>query len=297
MCDYVEKPPTAITTGRHRKYGFTLNNYTEDDVKTVRSWITPSKYLVFGYEIAPKTGTPHLQGFVHFINARCFSSMKKKLPRAHYFMIRGTDEQNQTYCKKGGKFEEYGEPSKQGKRNDIQIVREMVNEGKSLHECYNIVTSYQSAKFAQLYHQAVHDMGYDKREQPTVIWLYGSTEVGKTRWAFDNYPNIQNLQYENGFFQGLRVNHDAVLIDDFRKDFCKFHYLLKILDRYPMTVNIKGGQLWWRPKVIIITCPYHPEVVYETREDIKQLTRRITHIINCDEIKNISNLISIEGCQ
>jgi hypothetical protein len=289
MSHCVEKPK------RQRRWAFTVNNYTEKDVDVIRSWNKSAKYLIFGKEKAPKTGTPHLQGYVHFINAKCFSSMKKKIPTIHLEVAKGNDAQNKDYCSKDMIFEEYGEPTKQGKRTDIDLVKQMIKDGKDLHECYEVATSYQSAKFAQLYHQSHYDNG--DREKPTVIWLHGSTGTGKTRWAFDNYPNIQNVSYHNGFFQGLRVKHDAVLIDDFRKDFCKFHYLLKILDRYPMTVNIKGGQLWWKPKVIIITCPYDPETVYDTREDVKQLTRRIDHIINCDEIKNISNLIYISGCQ
>ena len=71
-----------------------------------------------------------------------------------------------------------------------------------------------------------------------------------------------------------------VIIDDYRADFCKFHTLLNLLDRYPYQVQTKGGHLQFNPKTIYITCPSHPEVIWSSRtaEDIQQLLRRITEI-------------------
>lgn len=287
MSNCVEKPKTS----RHRKYCFTINNYDDDDVKKVMTWVKPSKYLIFGYEIAPTTGTKHIQGYVHFINAKCFSSMKKLIPKIHLEPAKGNDTQNRNYCIKGGNYEEFGECSKQGKRSDIDTIRDAIKSGKNVRDCYEIATSYQASKFAENYYRVYHDT--KRTKPPLVLWLYGSTGCGKTRYAFDNYPELHNVAYHNNFFQGITPDHKVVLIDDFRKDFCKFNYLLKILDRYPMVVNIKGHEMNWKPETIIITCPYHPEEVYNTREDVGQLTRRITHIINCDEIKNINSYISI----
>lgn len=52
-----------------RRFSFTHNHYTEDDVKrymdpaSLHPWID---YIIFGYEICPTTKTPHLQGYVEF---------------------------------------------------------------------------------------------------------------------------------------------------------------------------------------------------------------------------------------
>ena len=64
-----------------------------------------------------------------------------------------------------------------------------------------------------------------------------------------------------------------------RRDFCKYHQLLKILDRYEYRVETKGGSRQLRARKIAITAPYPPEEMYETREDINQLLRRIDRII------------------
>ena len=44
-----------------RNFIFVLNNYTEEDVERLTKF--PCRYIVFAKEIAPTTGTPHLQGY------------------------------------------------------------------------------------------------------------------------------------------------------------------------------------------------------------------------------------------
>lgn len=57
--------PTAGGGARSRNWVFTINNWTEDDYRRLRVLGTASGtvYLCFQPEIAPQTGTPHLQGY------------------------------------------------------------------------------------------------------------------------------------------------------------------------------------------------------------------------------------------
>ena len=49
---------------KHRKWCFTLFNYTEHDINTMKNYFkSPTKYM-FGVEICPTTGKKHLQGYV-----------------------------------------------------------------------------------------------------------------------------------------------------------------------------------------------------------------------------------------
>lgn len=50
-----------------RRWSFTLNNYIDDEVSTVKANATNYKYLIFGYETAA-TGTKYLQGFIIYKN-------------------------------------------------------------------------------------------------------------------------------------------------------------------------------------------------------------------------------------
>ena len=79
------------------------------------------------------------------------------------------------------------------------------------------------------------------------------------------------------WFEGYD-GHKKVLIDDMRKDFMKFHELLRLLDRYPMRVEQKGTSRQFVANHIIITSAYNPAMLFETREDIHQLLRRIDNI-------------------
>jgi len=72
--------------------------------------------------------------------------------------------------------------------------------------------------------------------------------------------------------------HEEVIIDDMRKDFLKFHHLLKLFDRYPYRVQFKGGSRQFLAKTIIVTTCYSPEEMFNNREDIQQLLRRINTI-------------------
>ena len=51
----------------------------------------------------------------------------------------------------------------------------------------------------------------------------------------DIYTCLDNYKFWEGY-----DGHDNVIIDDIRGDFCKFHQLLKLLDRYKhIKLNIK----------------------------------------------------------
>lgn len=124
----------TVRRNRAKRWCFTINNYTEDDILRLRN-ATDHKYLVFGREIAPETGTRHIQGFIHLGNAKEFSSVKSLIgPTAHIERAKGTDKQNQTYCKKDGDFEEFGEPTGQGHRGDLEEITSAIVNGATDRE-------------------------------------------------------------------------------------------------------------------------------------------------------------------
>jgi len=92
---------------------------------------------------------------------------------------------------------------------------------------------------------------------PVVYWFHGPTGSGKTRKAIEigeaagsYWISNRDLQWFDGY-----CGQKVAIIDDFRRDFCTFHYLLRLLDRYNLDVPIKGAESRWMPEVIIITCP------------------------------------------
>lgn len=262
---------------RARDWVFTINNYTDEDLKQLEKAEKDCQYLIYGFEKGEK-GTPHVQGYVEFKNPRQLGGVKQIIgERGHYETRKGTMEEARKYTKKEGNWIERGETTKtkQGKRTDIDEIKKAVKEGKNMGEIIDNIQNYQQLKYAEglLKYQKC-----TKTRNVEVIWKYGETGTGKTREAIeeagdDYWISGKSLRWWEGY-QGQKT----VIIDDFRKDFCTYHELLRILDIYPYRVEYKGGSTWLMATKIIITSAFHPTKVYETREDIQQLLRRITDI-------------------
>lgn len=240
-------------------------------------------FFVGQRERCPDTGRIHWQAYIRLSQQSSFTAVKAWLPGAHIEDAKGNEDQNIAYCSKedtrvSGPYEQ-GVRAKPGKRKDIDTVRDMVKAGKRICDIADTVSSYQALRFAEKYItlQPVPD-----REAPLVYWFHGSTGGGKTRAAWararecraDVWCSHDTLQWFDGY-----TGQAYVIIDDFRGSSCKFSFLLKLLDRYPLMVPIKGGYVRWLPEVIVITSPLKPKYVYnKSSEDIQQLTRRIHHV-------------------
>lgn len=110
------------------RYVITVNNYgthghlTEEQV-IVKLTADNVVYGVYGREVAPTTGTRHLQVFVIFNRARRVSAVRREWRGCHCELARGTSAQCRDYSKKDGDWEEFGTfPSQQGARNDLTLA-------------------------------------------------------------------------------------------------------------------------------------------------------------------------------
>ena len=287
-----------MSNQRFRNFCFTLNNYTNEELKYIQELgLKEYRYIIVGQEIAPSTGTPHLQGFVIWNNAKSLKASIKKLPkRAHVEVCKGTPYENYMYCNKDGNvvWEHGDRPEKvgQGKRNDLLEIKNKIKNNiniKTLLEEDDIV-NYQQLKYAE-YLKKYYEVKRDWKTE--VKWYYGATGTGKTKTAYEEM--VEEAQNEDNIYFSMDTGkwwegYDAqeyVIIDDMRADFLKYHQLLKLLDRYPYKVETKGSTRQFVAKKIIITSAYHPGEMYQTREDLGQLIRRIDIIKEFKE--NLTN--------
>lgn len=276
---------------RARNYIFVINNYGETDIATIHEIAADAKYCIYGKEIAPSTGTPHLQGYIMFNNARYFNSVIKMFEPNHVEIAKGSPWDNFVYCSKENNFTEIGErPKGQGKRIDIEKIKEDLDNGANLSEVVKNCNNYQQLRFAETYSTYIPN----KRDtKPEIMWIFGPTGVGKTHIAYellgndDTWISGGNLRWFDGY-----NGQKNVIIDDFRKDFCTYHYCLRLFDKYPMRVEVKGGSRPWVPNKIVITCPYNPEDLYDNREDVNQLLRRLDAVVY---LPKQGEYISIKG--
>ncbi|AGA18383.1 hypothetical protein [Citataivirus sanlemaris] len=259
----------------------------EQDLLWFKNLTTTSqiRYFVMGRELCPTTGKLHFQGYISYNNAKTFQQTKKwfQLDKIHIAPAKGNDFQNQVYCSKEHLLIEIGEPIKQGKRSDIVRAIDIITQTNSVSAVLEEVNNYQAVRHCELW------LKYKEPCRPVqsinVIWIHGSSGSGKTRKVYDdNSGNEIFTPTSHKWWEGYD-GHQVVLIDDIRRDFCKFHELLKLLDIYPFRVETKGGSRQVQFKTIYITAPYSPIEMWEGRcdEDLLQLTRRITQTIDIDD--------------
>lgn len=140
------------------RWVFTLNNYSQDDVRRAERWITAERcvYGVVGREVAASTDTPHLQGFLHLKNKCRMSGLRKNLFKtAHYEVARGSDEENQKYCKKGGDVVvEVGQPAvKIGTNKSYLVANEIADRVSRGEELSDVLES--DSKYLEAYYKHI----------------------------------------------------------------------------------------------------------------------------------------------
>lgn len=273
-----------------RNWCFTLNNYTNDEKNSLTALGTELsfniRYLIFGEEKG-ENETPHLQGYISFEKRKSFGVVKRLISeRAHLESAKGNPEQNKDYCSKGENIQEFGKlPAGAGARNDLVKVAEACQNGasfKEIAEDFPSATLRYSTGIIRL--KQVFAKG---RSAPAELWcLWGKTGTGKTRrvWEFADFDMLW-VHPGDRWFDGFD-GQPAVLFDDFDGSWFKITYLLKLIDRYPFTVPVKGAYVNWAPKVIYFTSNLHPKEWYpQAKEEHRRaLIRRFNefgHIQEC----------------
>lgn len=82
-----------------KRWVFTLNNYTEDEVKLLNEFLSSNSSYIMAEE-SGEEGTKHLQGFINFNKKVRFTFIKKEFPRIHLEKARKNNDTNIKYCMK-----------------------------------------------------------------------------------------------------------------------------------------------------------------------------------------------------
>lgn len=170
-----------------------------------------------------------------------------------------------------------------GTRSDINVVKEIVDNGGNITDVINHANSYQALRFGQI---ALSNRKPTRDWKTKIYWVWGHAGVGKTAFCFQHsigrtWINHGNLQWFDGY-----NGQETVIFDDFRQDQCKLAWFFRLTDRYEQMVPIKGGFVDWCPKIILVTCvmPPNEAVMSESHDpDNIQLLRRIDKVIHLTE--------------
>lgn len=312
---------------RSKFWCFTINNpYVEKDRLLLPQW-EGMLYRVHQLEKG-KEGTSHYQGFVIFEKRITLPSLKK-LPggeRAHWERMLGTPEQARDYCMKedtrqegpweAGDWKEISKIVGKGKRSDLLLIQEKIDEGQPLHEIYqeHFSTCASFFKFFERYKFLKEFEEAQKEREIKVILYWGVAGSGKTYSAFKNNPGCYILRKGNGanlWFPGY-TGQKTIIFDDFDGSWMGISTLLRLLDVYPLHVEDKGSSTpaQWTKVIITSNQPiedWYPEAYQKCPERLEAVKRRIHEIKFFDkkwepgpldkftESRNLCHVAQVEG--
>lgn len=275
----------------NRAWCFTLNNPTEDETSTLPvslpiQWDLCS-HLCYQLEQGEQ-GTPHYQGYARFRCQRSLRTVRALLPRAHWEPARGTSTQNLAYCTKpDGRLGEpvilgvFGTGSDQPsslKRTDFVATvqsnpfiseAELIDLGglEVLATTPNLLGTVRGFLLADV-----------RRDGVTSELYYGDTGTGKSRFADHRYPDA--FRKTNGPWWDGYSGQTTVIFDDFDSDFMSIGEFLRVIDRYPLSVPVKGGFVRLVATHFVITSNHLPSQWYPDIRPVrlKAVHRRIARV-------------------
>lgn len=238
------------------RWCFTVNNWTEEEYGQICSFTEDKvKYLIIGKEVG-SGGTPHLQGFVNF-KKKLRRDTLKKLPgftRAHVEPAKGSDLENQRYCRKQGKYLEIGSPGLQGKSSALQEALKTLQENRG--DLAAVATAYPEVyvRHGRGLRDYVNTSGLvPRRQNKTVVTVViGPPGVGKTKYVNDCIGDLTSYWKPRGPWWDGYQQQECVVLDDFY-GWVPFDELLRVMDRYPLKVPVKGAYCEFNSKKLFIT--------------------------------------------
>ncbi len=296
----------SMAEDRNRLFSVTLNNITSDQLTTFQglTGLPGSRFTwTFGQHEMGASGTQHLQACVRIKNALTVKSLarllrKSGLPGCHIEVCLGSPEQNKVYCSKPeGRLSgpwEGGTMPQPGVRNDLIRMVALARAGATNRALWD-ANPVSMLRYGRSFMQARRDSCLPRSEPTlnTVLWG-GTTGRGKTWRAIwmakqlypDEEPCIMVVP-EPGrqtWFDGYE-GEKVVIFDDMVPDAMSWALFLRLSDRYPLRVQIKGGTVMWAPKLIIWTSNVSPARWFPGKEGklgplVRRLSTRGSEIIH-----------------
>ncbi|WAE43137.1 MAG: replication associated protein [Cressdnaviricota sp.] len=220
-------------------------------------------YHIFGNEIAPETNTPHQQGFVIFQKRLRLTAVKKFLPRAHWEIAKGTDEQNVTYCSKsdanptiygvlptkknGGKLDRNSVASQALSSATVEEGLEIFKHQQPFYFCLHgeaIRRNLQSCKvnFAPNKVYALSDFLHVPLAFTKSTLVHGDSGTGKTSFVLAHFTNPCFVRHIDGLKRFIPGDNDAIVFDDVSFKHWPPESIIQLLDmEQPAEIHVRYG--------------------------------------------------------
>lgn len=271
---------------RLRNVCFTLNNpdYVSEGELDPSLW-DGCTYCIYQIE-SGEDGTEHYQGYFELASQKTLRQVKQfaGLERAHFERRKGTAKQATDYCQKEDSRIDgpyiWGQPSSQGKRNDLDEVKEKLKRGVTMSDIAE--DHFESwVKYHKSFKEYKNLVAIKRNWAMDLIFFIGPSGSGKTRAAVELAGDSVYSKPPGPWWDNYNGEH-TVLWDEFYGHSYPFTQLLQVVDRYAMQVPFKGGFHQFSSKRIIFTSNQEPKDWYNAERthqmswENNPLNRRIT---------------------
>jgi len=266
---------------------FTINNYTAEDGLALESAKESGllKYVVCGKEVAPTTGTPHIQGFLVTTKKSRVAAVARIIPRGFIQIARGKATVAAEYCKKDGDYEEYGTIVDPGtmEKNRWDDAYAAAKEGRfedipkdiMIRHLGNIKRIFADAQMVPASVATLDNQ-----------WFYGPTGTGKSLTARTENPGYY-IKNKNKWWDGYR-SQPCVIIEEWDPHYSETlgSFLKEWADHHPFCAETKGGSMCIRPPKLVVTSNYSMEECFLDDKLLEPLRRRFKiHHFNTPFVK------------
>lgn len=270
---------------RHRNWIFTLN--FEGDRPELPALPAGAKYLVYQHERGAE-GHDHLQGYLELRSPQSLRWLKRHIhDGAHFEPRRGNANQARTYAMKEDtriagpwEFGEWIEPNP-GRRTDIEAIHQQLVANTPVAD---IVREHASALriirnlVAAQALLAPRRKTFDPDVKVVVYW--GEPGMGKTRRAYADAGEDYYLKDPSNKWWDGYVGQSVVIVDDYGGDRMESKWPVanfkQWTDKYPVSLEVKGGMTYANWKTLIFTSNYEPAHWYH---DSAPILRRLDKVV------------------
>lgn len=265
---------------RYRRYALTF--FDKPDFCLDETLV---RYFVSGLETCPETKKVHYQSYIELFKPTTLKKLKQIVDdnKVHAEPAKGNSAQNIKYCKKDGStYREEGTPTSPGKRNDLVALREHFKEKKSLQSAIEDDSLLlHVAKHPRLVNTLRLLYSVERKDITKLIIYWGPPGTGKSHAAQAQASELGDVYYKpvGSWWDGYE-GQTSVIFEDFRGE-TGLAQLLRIADKYPLQVPVKGGFRQFTSNYLFITSNLDIDSWFNTEQrgydvSIQALKRRIT---------------------